>query len=196
MERLKREFYLRDTLIVARELLGKYLIREHSGQLLVGRIVETEAYIGAIDKACHAYNGKKTPRTQTLYEQAGTSYVYLIYGMYDCMNVVTEPEGTAAAVLLRSVEIIQGIELSSCLRYEKEMSALNKSQLKNFSNGPGKLCKAMGITRLDNGIDLCNSSFHIADNGEKGDFKIRTSPRIGIDYAEEAKDFPWRFTIE
>ena len=107
MNCLERNFYIRDTLDVARDLLGKYLVREHEGELLAGRITETEAYIGAIDKACHAYGGRKTERTKTLYMQEGTAYVYFIYGMYFCMNVITEPEGTASAVLLRGVELVQ-----------------------------------------------------------------------------------------
>jgi len=196
MKPLDREFYLRDTLTVAKELLGKYLVREMDGGYLVGRITETEAYIGAIDKACHAYGGKITPRTKTLYEQGGTSYVYLVYGMYHCMNVVTEPQGEAAAVLLRSVEFVKGYEEASMLRYGKELEVLSKAQLKNFANGPGKLCKAMGITREQNNRNLCGQNFFITDCIEginNPTFELGISPRIGIDYAQEAKDFPWRF---
>lgn len=193
---LDREFYLRDTLTVAKELLGKYLVREMDGRYLVGRITETEAYIGAIDKACHAYGGKITPRTKTLYEQGGTSYVYLVYGMYHCMNVVTEPQGEAAAVLLRGVEFVKGFEEASMLRYGKALEVLSRAQIKNFANGPGKLCKAMGITREQNNRSLCGQEFFITDYIEGIDnptFELGISPRIGIDYAEEAKDFPWRF---
>ena len=99
MPKLIRDFFDRDTLTVARDLLGKYLVRRVDGDLLSGRIVETEAYIGAIDRACHAYGGRRTPRTETLYAPPGTAYVYLIYGMYHCLNFVTEGEGVAAAVL-------------------------------------------------------------------------------------------------
>lgn len=199
MRPLNRDFYLRDTLTVAAELLGKYLVREVDGTCLIGRITETEAYIGAIDKACHAYGGRITPRTETLFEQAGTAYVYLIYGMYHCMNVVTEPKGTAAAVLLRGVEFVRGMESASRLRYGLPLHALSKLQQKNFANGPGKLCKAMGITRDMNKQDLCDGAFFITDEVAgipNPVFKIDTSPRIGIDYAEEAKDFLWRFVIE
>lgn len=197
MQRLSRKFYLRDTLKVAQDLLGKYLVREYQGQVIAGRIIETEVYIGATDKACHAYNGKKTPRTKALYEQGGTSYVYFIYGMYNCMNVVAEPKGTAAAVLIRGVELIKGQELAAKLRYGKELADLTSYQRKNFSNGPGKLCKAMAITREQNKLDLCGRELYITEpaKGDDTRFKICTSPRIGIDYAEEAKDFLWRYYI-
>ncbi len=198
MKALGRDFYLRDTLTVAKELLGKYLVCKYNGRTIVGRITETEAYIGAIDKACHAYGGKVTPRTKTLYCMGGTSYVYLIYGMYYCMNVVTEEEGVAAAVLVRGVEILSGIEEASMLRYMKPYSELTKSQIKNFSNGPGKLCKAMDITKLQNEIDMCCGEFFITEAFEEyghEELEIKVSKRIGIDYAEEAKDFPWRFYL-
>lgn len=198
MHCLEREFYRRDTLTVAKELIGKYLVREYDGLLLAGRITETEAYIGAIDKACHAFGGRKTARTSTLYEQEGTAYVYFIYGMYYCMNVVTEPEGTASAVLLRGVEMVKGLEAAARLRYDTAYEALTRQQIRNFSNGPGKLCKAMAITKELNRQDLCSGSFYITDQLEGCSDKylnIATSARIGIDYAEEAKEFPWRFHV-
>lgn len=193
---LEREFYNRDTLKVARELLGKYIVKKYGDELIVGRITETEAYIGAIDKACHAYGGKKTPRTATLYMQEGHAYVYFIYGMYYCMNIVTEPEGVASAVLIRGIEIVQGKEQAAILRYGKPCEELSAYQKKNFSNGPGKLCKAMGIVIDDNKKDLCSDDFYITDQigtYRRETFVIQASPRIGIDYAEEAKDFMWRF---
>ena len=188
-----------DTLVVARDLLGKYLVREYEGTYLIGRITETEAYIGAIDKACHAYGGKVTPRTQTLYEQGGTSYVYFIYGMYHCMNVVTEKQGSAAAVLIRGLEMVKGLEEASMLRYGLSRQELTKSQIKNFSNGPGKLCKAMAITKDLNKVDLCGRDFFITDKikgVENPTFEIAAAARIGIDYAGEARDFPWRFFVK
>jgi len=199
MQYLNRDFYRRDTLTVARELIGKYLVREYKGTLLIGRITETEAYIGAIDKACHAYGGRKTERTKILYEREGTAYVYFIYGMYHCMNVVTEPEGTASAVLLRGVEMVSGVKEAARLRYGKEYEELTKMQIKNFSDGPGKLCKAMAITKEQNQSDLCSESFYITDRFdgcEDKEVDIATSARIGIDYAEEAKDFLWRFYVK
>jgi len=199
MKPLKRNYYMADTLVVARDLLGKYLVREYEGTYLIGRITETEAYIGAIDKACHAYGGKATPRTQTLYEQGGTSYVYFIYGMYHCMNVVTEKQGSAAAVLIRGLEMVKGLEEASMLRYGLSCQELTKSQIKNFSNGPGKLCKAMAITKDLNKVDLCGRDFFITDKikgVENPTFEIAAAARIGIDYAGEARDFPWRFFVK
>lgn len=195
---LNREFYNRDTLVVAEELLGKYMVKQYQDERIVGRIIETEAYIGAIDKACHAYGGRKTPRTETLYMPAGHAYVYFIYGMYYCMNVVTEPEGVASAVLIRGVEIVEGREQASIMRYGRPWEELSAYQKRNFSNGPGKLCKAMGITREDNKTELNSPDFYIT--GRTGRhreevFEVKTSPRIGIDYAEEARDFMWRFYL-
>jgi len=200
MKALNRAFFEeRDTLTIAKELLGKYLVREYDGRIIVGQITEVEAYIGAIDKACHAYGGKKTKRTQTLYEKGGTCYVYLIYGMYCCMNVVTEKEGSAAAVLLRGVELLEGADLAAQLRYGKPLDELTSAQRKNFTNGPGKLCRAMAVTKDDNGLDFCGGELFITDtwNGALTEpFSIEAGPRVGINYAEEAIDFPWRFCLK
>lgn len=196
---LNREFYLRDTLTVAKDLLGTYLVHEYNGSVLAGRITETEAYIASTDKACHAYGNRRTPRTEPLYAPGGTSYVYFIYGMYNCMNVVTEPEGVAAAVLIRGVDIVSDRNEASYLRYNKPYETLSRQQKKNFSDGPGKLCKAMAITREENFMDLCDGPLFVTERfqeAEKVPFTIRSSTRIGIDYAEEAKDFLWRFYIE
>ena len=157
MARLSREFYSGDTVETARALLGKYLVRRLNGELLVCRITETEAYVGRMDKACHAYNYRKTERTSTLFDKPGTSYVYLIYGMYDCLNFVTEPAGEPAAVLLRGVEAVSGEETMRRLGYgEKPMTPY---RVKNFLNGPGKVCKAFSITRAQNGLDLTSSEY-------------------------------------
>ena len=200
MGKLQSNFFLRDTLTVAADLLGRYLVRNIDGQLLVCRITETEAYIGAIDKACHAYGGKVTPRTKTLYAPPGTVYVYLIYGMYCCVNFVTEPEGTASAVLIRgAVPVYNGNTIAQA-RFGKDISSLSAYQRKNFLNGPGKLCKGMFIDRSMNNTSCGDSTLYIADEiPELGlfcrsdDFSYCTGKRIGIDYAEEAIDFPWRF---
>jgi len=199
MKCLDKTFYERDTLIVAQELLGKYLVRQYNGEYIVGRIVEAEAYIGAIDKACHAYDGKRTKRTQTLYAPGGTCYVYLIYGMYYCANIVTEPENVAAAILLRGVEIIEGQELASKLRYKKEWTELNNTQRKNLANGPGKLCNALALTKADNNHNFMRADLFITDewkDHKSKAFEVITGPRIGIGYAEEAVDFPWRFCLK
>ena len=195
MELLPRAFYDRDTLEVARDLLGKYLVHRVDGTELVVRITETEAYIGAVDKACHAYGGRRTARTETLYARPGTAYVYLIYGMYHCLNFVTEPEGTAAAVLLRGVEAVSGTDLMAYNRFGRGYEQLTADQRKNFLNGPGKVCKALAITRTHNGLDLTAGGELFLCAGEAPTGEIHVGKRIGIDYAEEAVDFPWRFWL-
>lgn len=205
MARLSREFYLGDTVETAQNLLGKYLVRVLDGQVLAGRITETEAYIGRCDKACHAYPDRKTERTATLYMAPGHAYIYLIYGMYHCLNFVTEPEGTAAAVLIRSVEAVAGVEQICRLRYGKAPEELSAYQRKNFLNGPGKLCKGFSLTRAENGLDLVEGgTLFVCGGGTDLGLpppapvreRIRQGPRIGVDYAQEARDFPWRFWLE
>ena len=194
MKPLDRAFFDRDTLDVARELLGKYLVRMWDGEALVGRITETEAYIGRCDKACHAYGYRRTARTETLFAPPGTAYIYLIYGMYHCLNFVTEGEGTAAAVLLRGVEAVEGADRMARNRFGRDLSQLTAYQRKNFLNGPGKVCKAMAITRAHNGLDLTGEILFLCGGGLPAG-EIHAGKRIGIDYAEEAVDFPWRFWI-
>lgn len=189
-----RDFYNRDTLTVARELLGKYLVRNLNGESLICKITETEAYIGRCDKACHAYGYKQTSRTKTLFARPGTAYVYLIYGMYHCLNFVTEPEGEPAAVLIRGLEAVSGIDTLTQLRFPKQNGHLNAYQTKNFLNGPGKLCKALSVDKSLNGADLTGFDLFVAHDNTTPS-QIFSGPRIGIDYAEEAKDFPWRFWI-
>ena len=194
MEKLGRDFYDRDTVTVARELLGKLLIRVLDGKALIGRITETEAYVGPIDKACHAYNYKRTPRTETLFAPPGTAYIYLIYGMYHCLNFVTEPEGTPCAVLIRGVEPVENEVQIALNRFGKLPEELTPYQRKNFLNGPGKLCKGFALTRKQNGLSLLGDVLYTADDGFVPG-EIHISKRIGIDYAEEAIDFPWRFYL-
>jgi DNA-3-methyladenine glycosylase len=204
MARLSRQFYNGDTVEIAQKLLGKYLVRRiRNREYLVGRITETEAYIGRCDKACHAYGGRKTERTATLFSKPGTAYIYLIYGMHHCLNFVTEPEGEAAAVLLRSVEAVHGLKTMQMLRYgEKEMTPY---RVKNLLNGPGKVCKAFSLTRSENGFDLIEQDeLFLCDSPEDVGLPcpapkkehVCVGPRIGIDYAEEAREFPWRFWLE
>ena len=194
MARLSREFYLGDTVEIAQALLGKYLVHRVDGVPLCGRITETEAYIGRMDKACHAYGYKRTPRTQTLFSPPGTAYLYLIYGMYHCLNFVTEPEGEPCAVLLRAVEAAEGAEFMAQNRFGCGLSALTPYQRKNFLNGPGKVCRAFSLTRAQNGLDLTGDTLFLWDAGETPE-QIHVGKRIGIDYAEEAADFPWRFYL-
>lgn len=202
MARLSRDFYAQDTLDAARALLGKYLIRRLDGETLAGRIVETEGYIGRCDKACHAYGYRRTARTRTLFAPPGTAYIYLIYGMYHCLNFVTEPEGEPAAVLLRGLEPAAGIATMARLRYEDE--PMTPYRRKNFLNGPGKVCRALALTREQDGLDLTGDTLFICGSLEDAGLppspvpageRIAAGPRIGVDYAEEARDFPWRFRL-
>ena len=203
MARLSREFYNGDTVEIARQLLGKYLVRRLDGELLAGRITETEAYVGRCDKACHAYGYKKTARTSTLFMAPGHAYIYFIYGMYHCLNFVTEPEGEPSAVLIRAIQPATGMETMRHLRFGD--APMNAYRRKNFSNGPGKVCKALSLSSAENRMDLTGDTLFVCDSladiglpeapppvGEV----LHCGPRIGIDYAEEARDFPWRFWLE
>ena len=195
MELLSRSFYDRDTLEVARDLLGCVLVREYKGERLMGRVTETEAYIGRCDKACHAYQYKRTRRTETLFARPGTAYLYLIYGMYTCLNFVTEREGEPAAVLIRGIQPLEGVETMSALRFGRSFAQLTAYQRKNFCNGPGKVCKALGLDRDMDGHDLLTPPLYVLPRQEPVG-EIFCGPRIGVDYAQEAKDFPWRFWTE
>ncbi len=192
MTKLNKDFYTRDALVVAKELIGKYLVREINGHKLIAMITETEAY-KATDKACHAYNYNLTPRTSTIFKAGGIAYVYFIYGMYNCFNVVADKSGEPAAVLIRGLEPVSDVEYMSQLRYNKPYNDLTKYQLKNFLNGPGKLCMAYSITRELNGENLLGNNLYITEG--QNITQIKQGKRIGIDYAEEAKDFLWRFYL-
>lgn len=193
---ISKDFYNRSALDVAKDLLGKVLVREVDGKVLKGKIVETEAYIGSIDKACHAYNGRRTKRTEILYEDAGVSYIYFIYGLYHCFNVVTNKKDIAEAVLIRGIEPINGLDYISNIRYNKKYDELTKAQLKNLTNGPSKLCLAYLLNKDLNAVKLYEKGqVYITDENNE-EFEIVESKRIGIDYAEEAKDFLWRFYIK
>ena len=203
--KLIKAFYDRDTCQVARDLLGKYLVRIQNGIPLVVRITETEAYIGRCDKACHAYNYRRTQRTETLFAPPGTAYIYLIYGMHHCLNFVTEPEGEPAAVLIRGGQVRGGLDFISRNRFGKSPDELSAYQKKNFLNGPGKLCKALQLTRQQNGMSLPGNELFVCDcledvglttpEEDQNPLDIQTSKRIDIDYAEEAVDFLWRYLI-
>lgn len=196
MKKLGADFYERDTLTVARELLGKYLVRMVDGHPLTVRITETEAYIGRLDKACHAYGYKRTARTETLFAPPGTAYIYLIYGMYHCLNFVTEEENEPAAVLIRAGEPVSQADKDaiSLRRFSCMADQMTAYQKKNFLNGPGKLCKGLFLTKEQNGLSLLGDQLYVLDPGETPT-NIHVSKRIGIDYAEEAVDFPWRFYL-
>jgi DNA-3-methyladenine glycosylase len=194
LNRIQRDFFSRETRIVAKELLGKYLIRETPKGRIVGKIIEVEAYLGPIDKASHSYNYKKTERTKTMFMKPGTFYIYLIYGLYYCLNVITEPEGMPCAVLIRQLLPVDGIELMS----ENRNGKIGKNY-RNLTDGPGKLCMALNITKKEfNGKDSCSYDsklfFTKGENIKKD--SIVVNKRIGIDYAEEDKDQLLRFTLK
>ena len=185
MSILDRKFYRRDTLQVARTLIGKKLVRQINGLELAGMIVETEAYCGKADSACHAHRGM-TPRNAVMFDEPGHAYVYFTYGMHYMLNLVTEEKGRPCAVLLRAIMPITGVE---------EMEARRKRKGSELVNGPAKLCQALGIDKALNGWDLtCGKELWVADFRKIPAKSIITTPRIGIDYAEkEHKDAPWRF---
>ncbi|WP_315067040.1 DNA-3-methyladenine glycosylase [uncultured Clostridium sp.] len=195
MKKLDRDFFNRDSVIVAKELLGKVLVHEVNGQRISAKIVEAEAYMGITDRAAHSYGGKRTPRVEIMYGGPGFSYVFIIYGMHYCFNVVTMGEGNPQAVLIRALEPLEGLDLMAQNRFKKLYDQLTKGQIKCLTNGPGKLCKALLIDKGLNGEDLCGDSLYI-EEGENEKFNIIHSKRVGIDYAGEAKDYLWRFYIE
>lgn len=194
MIRLTREFFNRKTEIVAKDLLGKYLTRKTNMGVIIGKVIEVEAYLGPNDKACHCYNYKKTEKTKIMYMQPGTIYVYYIYGMYFCLNIITETEGMPCAVFIRQLYPIEGIDLMK----ENRKAKIGKNY-KNLVDGPSKLCMAMNITKEEfNGKDSCSSSSKLFfSQGQKIDTnKIILNKRIGIDYAKEDKDLLLRFTLK
>jgi len=184
---LPRAFYRRDTLTVAPSLLGQFLVRRLEDETLAGRIIEVEAYVGFHDAASHASRGK-TPRNAVMFGTPGFAYVYFIYGMYHCLNVVTEGEGYPAAILIRAIEPVIGIESMRALR-----GGVTDRQM---ANGPGKLCQAFAIDRSFNGRDLTqNSELYIAEGDPVTPGRICTSPRVGVRGDEEALQAPWRFFL-
>ncbi|HUE82745.1 MAG TPA: DNA-3-methyladenine glycosylase [Pyrinomonadaceae bacterium] len=187
--KLPRDFYTRaNVLTVSRELLGKLLVAPaEDGTRVSGMIVEAEAYRGPEDRASHAYGGRRTNRTETMYGIGGTAYVYFVYGMYNQFNVVTNVQDIPHAILIRALEPVEGIEM---MRQRREAHAH-----RNLTNGPGKLCIAMGIDRRLDRADLLGNRVWLEDYQRIGRSKIASGPRIGIDYAEEWVDKPWRFLI-
>jgi DNA-3-methyladenine glycosylase len=175
MHKLPRTFYDRDTILVARELLGKWLVLRRDDGERIGKIVEVEAYLGEHDLAAHSSKGL-TARTKTMFGPPGFAYVYLIYGVHHCMNVVTEREGRASAVLLRAIEPVKNVA--------------------GKTNGPGLLCRALKIDRHLNGHDLLNDDFFIAQPESAEKFSIVKRPRIGVDYAKHWAKRHLRFYIK
>ena len=188
--KLSRTFYRRaNVLTVARQLLGQVLVvPARNGRRVSGIIVETEAYRGPADRASHAYGGRRTNRTETMYQVGGTAYVYFVYGMYHQFNVVTNLEGIPHAVLVRALEPVEGIEVMRERRHGQPDH--------NLTNGPGKLCVALGIDRALDRADLLGDRVWIEEGPRPiSPSAIACGPRIGIDYAEGWVDKPWRFWI-
>lgn len=175
MRKLRRDFYNRDTIVVAKDLLGKYLVHVINNIEYIGKIVEVEAYLGPHDLAAHSAKGL-TPRTKVMFGPPGHAYVYLIYGMYHCVNVVTEEEGHASAVLLRALEPVKNIE--------------------GKTKGPGLLCNAMQIDKRLHGHDLESNDFYIAESQPQKPFIIVKKPRVGVDYAKHWAKRLLRFYIK
>lgn len=195
MDKLKRDFYQRDTIIVAKELLGKILVRVINNIEYKCRITETEAYTGVEDKACHTYGGRRTERTKVMWGEAGHAYIYMIYGMYYLLNVVTEAQNSPCAVLIRKTEPLEPLNELSMLRYNKPYNSLTNAQIKGMGDGPGKVCKLLELTKAENGIDLLGDTLYILDAPILKKEQIKEGKRINIDYAEEAKDYLYRFYL-
>jgi DNA-3-methyladenine glycosylase len=176
---LPRSFYVRPAIEVARALLGKILV--HGG--VSARIVETEAYLGLVDEAAHSWRGR-TPRTEVMFGPPGHAYVYLIYGIHDCLNIVAEPEGSPGCVLIRAVEPVSGI---AAMRRRRMVEGIE-----GLTNGPGKLTRALGITLRHNGADLTRGPVTVREPDREQTFEIGVSPRIGI---TKSVDWPLRFFI-
>ena len=192
---LENDFFKRDTVEVAKSLIGKKIIRNISGNFFCAKIVETEAYLGLEDRACHSYGGRITDRNKTLYLSGGHIYVYLIYGMYDLLNIVTRDEEHPEAVLIRGVEPLENLAGISKNRFGKTYEELSTYQRKNLSNGPGKLSMALGINRSLNGKILSKDYLYIEDADEISESDLLITKRIGIDYAGEDANLPLRFCL-
>ena len=187
---LAREFYQRPTVDVARGLLGKLLVRRNREGTVAVRLVEVEAYLGPTDPACHTFGGRRTPRVATMWGDAGHAYVYLIYGVHHCLNVVTVGGGAGEAVLVRGGAVVLGHELA---RRRRGPTVAERS----LADGPGKLCQALAISRNDDGRDLCvpRISLWLSNDGLRpAPGSIRSTPRVGVGYAGAAAGWPLRFT--
>lgn len=190
MKKLSRDFYTRtDTLKIARELLGKTLVvPNENGKRVSGMIVETEAYLGEIDKAAHSYGGRRTARNEITYDIGGKVYMFFIYGMYWQLNFVTNSVNSPHAVLIRGIEPLEGIEIM------RERRGAMKDQ--NLTSGPGKLCIAFGLDRNYNGQDLLEEKIWVEEGSSIAKTQIASGKRVGIDYAQEFAEKPWRFWIK
>jgi len=189
-KKLPREFYTRaNVLEVSRDLLGKLLVvPDETGRRISGKIVEVEAYRGPEDRASHAFGGRRTKRTETMYGEGGVAYVYFVYGMYNQFNVVSNVKDIPHAILVRALEPVEGIDTMRSRRHPHVD--------RNLTSGPGKLCLAMGIDRQLDGRDLLGDRVWIEEYEKVPASKIARGPRIGIDYAEKWIEKPWRFWVK
>lgn len=190
-KKLPRSFYLRENVVeISRELLGKFLMTKFNGSVTGGMIVETEAYNGIEDRASHAYNGRRTKRTEIMYSIGGTAYVYLCYGIHHLFNIVTNKKEIPNAVLIRAIEPAEGIEQILKRRNKKEMK-------RDLCAGPGSTSQALGITTRYTGLDLLGNAIWVEDRGiTLSKDTIHSSKRIGVDYAGEHAERLWRFTVK
>lgn len=228
-KRLPREFFMTDALILSQALLGKIMVHRTPYGTVRGIITETEAYMGVEDKGSHTYMGRRTERTEPMFHIGGTSYVYFIYGMYNCMNITAGEAEIPQAALIRAVEpadeasreIMEKLRVQKLSRRKKapehaetkstgmpdksskdqpgrdKGAQLPSSVRKHLADGPGKLCIAMDITKKDNDVDMAESEdFFLTEGIEVEEAQIEKGKRIGIDYAEEAADYLWRFTLK
>lgn len=188
--KIQKFFYLNPNVVeLAQLLLGKVLFTNVDGKISSGIITETEAYAGITDKASHAYGGRRTKRTETMYLEGGCSYVYLCYGMYDLFNIVTNVKDVPHAVLIRAIYPYSGTEVIAERRNTKNLSF-------KHTNGPGKLTKALGISKIHDAIDLCGDVIWLEDIGlQIPENSIISSKRIGIDYAQEDAELLYRFNL-
>ncbi len=189
VKKLKRNFYTRDLQIVAKELLGKILVKKDGKAILSGKIVEVEAYDGDIDEASHAFTGK-TERTKIMFNEGGYFYVYFTYGAHYCCNVVTGKKGRGTAVLIRAIEPVEGISLMSKNRFGNMIDEKDKIKL---TNGPGKVCKAFGISKEHYGVDLTGENIFILNMPKIKDDEIVITKRVGI---KKSMDLAWRYYIK
>ncbi len=191
VKKLPRSFYERDDVVqISKELIGKVLCTRLEGILTTGKIVETEAYNGRTDRACHAFPNVRTARTETIYGPPGHAYVYLCYGIHHLFNVVTNLEGLADAILIRAVEPLKGKEIMVERRKKPSLKPV-------IANGPGKMSQALGIRTVNNTEDLTGETIWIEDHGVLlSENDMEQSPRIGVDYAGEDALLPWRFTLK
>ncbi len=187
---IQKEFFLKDDVVqIAKDLLGKELVSNFNGKICSGYIVETEAYAGITDKASHAYGGKFTKRTQTMYLEGGTCYVYLCYGIHSLFNIVTNVSGIPHAVLIRAIQPIKGIDTM----FERRPQIKTESKL---ANGPGSLSKALGISTIHNELQLDSKQIWLEEGLKITNNKIIASPRVGVAYAKEDALLPYRFRIK